>query len=129
MHREFAAIAVLVLAAIGCGSDDASIPVLDATDTGSEVEVAVGEQFEIRLDSNPTTGYAWQVVDQPAVVELVSSDYEAPDTNSVGAGGVEVFVFAGASSGSAELRLQYVQSFEEPPEPADTVEFQVTVGG
>ena len=42
--------------------------VLDETDVGAEVSVEVGEQFEVRLESNPTTGYGWQVVEQPDAI-------------------------------------------------------------
>jgi inhibitor of cysteine peptidase len=122
----------LVAALVGCGSDEdggGERQVLDSADVGTEITVGVGEQFEIRLESNPTTGYAWQVVEQPDAIELVSSEFEAPDTSLVGAGGVEVFVFEGASAGSGALRLEYVRSFEDPPEPAETAEFQVQVVG
>jgi inhibitor of cysteine peptidase len=121
----------LVAALVACGSDEdgGARQVLDENDVGSDVTVDVGEQFEVRLESNPTTGYAWQVVEQPDVIDLVSSEYDAPDTSLVGAGGVEVFVFEGASAGSGELRLEYVRSFEDPPVPAETAEFQVQVAG
>jgi inhibitor of cysteine peptidase len=121
---------VLAVTLGACGSDGGGAGVvLDQTDVGTEVSVEVGEQFEVRLESNPTTGYAWQVVEQPDAVTLVSSEYEAPDTSLVGAGGVEAFVFEGASAGSGELRLEYLRSFEKPPVPAETAEFQVQVTG
>jgi predicted secreted protein len=122
----------LVAALVACGSDEnggGARQVFDENDVGAEVTVDVGEQFEIRLASNATTGYAWQVVEQPDVIDLVSSDYDAPDTSLVGAGGVEVFVFEGASAGSGALRLEYVRSFDDPPVPAETAEFQVQVAG
>jgi inhibitor of cysteine peptidase len=122
----------LVAALVACGSDDdagGARQVLDSGDVGTEITVGVGEQFEVRLESNPTTGYAWQVVEQPDAIELVSSEFEAPDTSLVGAGGIEVFVFEGASAGSGALRLEYVRSFENPPVPAETAEFQVQVTG
>jgi inhibitor of cysteine peptidase len=122
----------LVAALVACGSDDdagGARQVLDSGDVGTEITVGVGEQFEVRLESNPTTGYAWQVVEQPDAIELVSSEFEAPDTSLVGAGGVEVFVFEGASTGSGTLRLEYVRSFENPPVPAETAEFEVQVTG
>jgi inhibitor of cysteine peptidase len=122
----------LVAALVACGNDDdagGARQVLDSGDVGTEITVGVGEQFEVRLESNPTTGYAWQVVEQPDAIELVSSEFEAPDTSLVGAGGVEVFVFEGASTGSGALRLEYVRSFENPPVPAETAEFQVQVTG
>jgi inhibitor of cysteine peptidase len=127
--RQWCALVVLAVTLGACGSDDDPVQVFDQADIGTEVSVDVGEQFEIRLESNPTTGYAWQVVDQPEVIDLVRSAYEAPDTSLVGAGGVEVFVFEGASAGSGELRLEYVRSFDDPPVPAETAEFQVEVAG
>jgi inhibitor of cysteine peptidase len=122
----------LVAALAACGSDDdagGARQVLDGGDVGTEITVGVGEEFELRLESNATTGYAWQVVEQPDAITLVSSEYEAPDTSLVGAGGMEVFVFEGVAEGSGELRLEYVRSFDDPPEPAETADFQVQVDG
>jgi inhibitor of cysteine peptidase len=127
--RKWCAVVVLVATVVACGSDDDSVQVFDENDVGTDVTVEVGEQFEIRLESNATTGYAWQVVEQPDAVTLVSDEYEAPDTSLVGAGGVEVFVFEGASAGSGELRLEYVRSFENPPVPAETADYQIQVTG
>ena len=126
---KWSAVVVLVATVMACGSDDDSVQVFDENDVGTDVSVEVGEQFEIRLESNATTGYAWQVVEQPDAVTLVSDEYEAPNTGLVGAGGVEVFVFEGASAGSGELRLEYVRSFENPPVPAETADYQIQVTG
>jgi inhibitor of cysteine peptidase len=126
---KWCAVVVLVATVVACGSDDDSVQVFDENDVGTEVSVEVGEQFEVRLESNATTGYAWQVVEQPDAVTLVSDEYEAPDTSLVGAGGVEVFVFEGASVGSGELRLEYVRPFENPPVPAETADYQIQVTG
>jgi inhibitor of cysteine peptidase len=124
-------VGLMLLAALAaCGSDDDGAGarlVFDGGDIGSEITVGVGEEFEVRLESNPTTGYAWQVVELPDAISEVSRDYEAPDTSLVGAGGVEVFVFEGVAEGSGELRLEYVRSFDDPPVPAETADFQVTV--
>ena len=121
----------LVAALAACGSDDdgggGDRQVLDGGDVGTEITVGVGEEFEVRLESNVTTGYAWRVAELPDAIALVSSEYEEPDTSLVGAGGVEVFVFEGVAEGSGELRLEYVRSFDDPPEPAETADFQVQV--
>jgi inhibitor of cysteine peptidase len=126
---KLCAVVVLVATVAACGSDDESVQVFDESDVGTDISVEVGEQFEVRLESNATTGYAWQVVEQPDAITLVNSEYEAPDTSLVGAGGVEVFVFQGASAGAGDLRLEYVRSFDDPPVPAETAEFQVQVTG
>lgn len=124
---KLCAVVVLVATVAACGSDDESVQVFDENDVGTDVSVEVGEQFEVRLESNPTTGYGWQVVEQPDSITLVSSEFEAPDTSLVGAGGVEAFVFEGASAGSGDLRLEYVRSFDDPPDPAETADYQVQV--
>jgi predicted secreted protein len=80
-------------------------------------------------DDDGGGGGAWRVAEQPDAITLVSSEYEAPDTSLVGAGGVEVFVFEGVAEGSGELLLEYVRSFDDPPEPAETADFQVQVDG
>jgi inhibitor of cysteine peptidase len=132
MRRWIVGLAVMAALA-ACGSDDGggggARQVLDGGDIGTEITVGVGEEFEVRLESNATTGYAWQVVEQPDAVTLVSSEYEAPDTSLVGAGGVEVFVFEGVAEGSGEIRLEYVRSFDDPPVPAETAVFRVQVDG
>jgi inhibitor of cysteine peptidase len=112
---------------VSCGGDDAQRQVIEQRDSGSEVSVEVGDEFEVRLESNPTTGYGWVVAAQPDVVDLLTSDFEAPDTELVGAGGVEVLVFEAMAPGSGELRLEYVRSFDDPPVPAEAVEYQLQV--
>ena len=100
---------------------------IDQGDSGSEVSVEVGDEVEVRLESNPTTGYGWVVTAQPEVIDLLSNDFQAPDTDLVGAGGVDVFVFQAMASGSGELRLEYVRSFDDPPVPAEVVVYQLQV--
>ncbi len=126
--KRWIVVALLGIVAVSCGSDDAQTPVvLDVSDSGSAITLAVGQTFEVQLESNPTTGYGWVVAQQPEGVAVQSSDYQAPDTSLVGAGGVEVFVFEATAAGSGTLRLDYVRSFDDPPVPADTVEYDLTI--
>jgi predicted secreted protein len=125
--RRWIVVALMGFVAVSCGSDDATPVVLDLSDSGSAVSVAVGDTFEVQLDSNRTTGYEWIVAEQPDGVTLQSSDYLVPGTSLVGAGGVDVFVFEATATGSGTLRLDYVRSFDDPPVPADTVEYDLTV--
>ena len=61
------------------------------------------------------------------MIDVVSNDFEAPDTDLVGAGGVEVFVFEATAPGAGELRLEYVRSFDDPPDPAEVVEYRIQI--
>ena len=126
--KRWIIVALVGLCVASCGSDGAQTPVvLDVSDSGSAITFAVGDTFEVQLDSNPTTGYGWIVAEQPDGVTVQSSDFGAPDTSLVGAGGLEVFVFEATAAGSGTLRLDYVRSFDDPPVPADTVEYDLTI--
>lgn len=59
------------------------------------VNVAQGQkQFQIILPSNPSTGYQWSVKGyDKSLIKLVSSQYSAPKTQLIGAGGQMVFTF------------------------------------
>ncbi len=97
---------------------------------GSPVQVKAGEEFEVVLESNPTTGYQWQLAD-PAmggIVALVSSTYR-PDPappGMVGSGGKEHWVFRGLKPGETTVSLVYARPWEkDAPDTSET--FRVTV--
>jgi predicted secreted protein len=125
--RRLVALMVFVLAASGCGTSEESSLFTDRDDRFS---VDVGEEIQVVLESNVTTGYGWQL-EAPldgAVLELVGDRYEAPDTDLVGAAGRQVFDFRAVGDGSTFIQLWYVRPFDDPPDPADRAQFEVIVG-
>jgi inhibitor of cysteine peptidase len=77
--------------------------------------VEKGSEFAIALESNPTTGYSWQLtggLDQ-GLVELVKKEYEAPATDRLGAAGEEKWTFKAVDLGRAVLRFRYARPWEE----------------
>jgi inhibitor of cysteine peptidase len=88
------------------------------------IEVAVNETFEITLDSNPTTGYAWQARYEEGSLELVDRTF-APSSDLIGAGGIETLTFRALKTGGTTLTLVYERAWEE--EPIDTVVYQINV--
>lgn len=134
-------VAVLMLVAASCGSESgsgsdqdgggATVTLTEAEST-SEVSVETGDRIEVRLESNPSTGFGW-VVDDPTaggLARLESSSFEEPsDPELVGAPGTEVFVFEIIQPGAAVLRLQYVRPFDDPIVPEKIVEYIVRVDG
>ncbi|NNK91867.1 MAG: protease inhibitor I42 family protein [Acidimicrobiia bacterium] len=123
---------VITLVAMACGSDSATdtgdLRVLTEAENGQEVLFDSGEQFEVRLESNASTGFSWEIAGEtgPMAVELRTRSYVEPDTDLVGAPGTEVFRFE--AIGDAEiLRLEYIRSFDDPPIPERIIEYIVRV--
>jgi inhibitor of cysteine peptidase len=123
------ALTALVLAAVaGCGSGSQD----QTPGTVSSMKVTAGQDFNISLQSNPTTGYQWQL-DGPLdekVVKYVSKEYKADQsggTENVGAGGVEIWTFKAVGKGGADIKMKYVRPFEKGTKPAEQRVFKVTV--
>ena len=128
MRSFLLAVCAVAMVVPACSSDSAEVAVYGDADSGTEILVEAGEQFEIRLDSTPSTGYSWEIADGAGLdaVELVTRDHEAADTDLVGASGVDVFVFE-AIAGAQILRLEYLRSFDDPVVPERIVEYIVRV--
>ncbi len=80
----------------------------------STIETTVGQDIVIALGSNPTTGYVWQVggrVD-PAIVALMSSDYEPSPSTALGAAGHQRWTFRAVGRGTTTIRLDYARPWE-----------------
>ena len=83
----------------------------------------------VRLDSNPSTGYSWQVsqVDDAVLKQQGEPQFIQPADAPPGAGGAQVFLFTAAAGGSTTLTLVYKRSFEPNVAPVQTFTVQVTV--
>jgi inhibitor of cysteine peptidase len=101
---------------------------LGAQDNGSAVELAVGQALVIRLESNPTTGYSWQVaeIDGAVLKQVGEAAFEA-QSDLLGAPGAETLRFEASGSGQATLKLVYHRPWEKDVEPLETFTVAVTV--
>ena len=125
----FCALLVGLLSA--CGGEDGDV-VLFAANSTSEVAVAADAMIEVHLESNPSTGYRWELsaMSTPDVVELVDRSFEQSGSDEVeGAPGTEVFTFKAASAGAGVLRLEYLRPWEDPPVPDRVVEYIIRIDG
>jgi inhibitor of cysteine peptidase len=99
------------------------------TNPQQTITVKLGQPFAITLESNRTTGYQWELA-QPldgAILKLANSEYKAPNTTRVGAGGEEVWTFQTVGKGKAEILMKYVRPWEKDVAPAKTQTFKVVV--
>jgi inhibitor of cysteine peptidase len=100
---------------------EGAAPVQTLTDprSGTEAVLRPGGELRIKLDSNPTTGYFWELdLAETGAVELVSSDYIADPAPEglVGSGGHQMFVFKAVQKGRVTANLSYQRSPEDVAE-------------
>ena len=126
MKRWIALVAAAALLA-ACGDDGGSTVELDATDSLSEVSLDVGDQLDVSLEANPTTGYSWELGPLPEGLQLVSSEFEEPGGSLVGAPGMQLFVFDVVGAGGGILRFEYVRVFDDPVVAEQVVEYVLTI--
>jgi inhibitor of cysteine peptidase len=105
--------------------------VLGDKDNGSQVQLASGQVLEVSLDSNPTTGFRWEVseADGAVLTQVGEVEFrEAPKESEemVGVGGTETFRFSSAT-GKTTLTLVYRRSWEEGIDPLETFSVEVEV--
>ena len=105
---------------------------VDEDDGGGQVELEQGQILVVTLESNPTTGYGWEVVEtQESILEQMGeAEFKPSQTGEpplVGAGGWEIFRFEAISAGQMTLQLVYRRPWEEGVEPVKTFSLQVVV--
>jgi inhibitor of cysteine peptidase len=100
-------------------------------DDGTNIELEKGQILAATLESNPTTGYSWEVAENQETVlqQMGDSEFKPEDTSerSVGSGGCEIFRFKAISAGQITLKLVYRRPWEEGIEPVTTFSLNVAV--
>lgn len=97
------------------------------TDPSQPIEVEAGETFHIFLDTNPSTGYHWEIIGDLNGVEFISTEYTADEPAAPGTGGVDVWTFKAVSSGETQITLGYFPPATDAAEPHQTVTFDIVV--
>ena len=95
-------------------------------DQSEPILVNVGDTFMIVVESNPSTGYHWEIIGDLSGVELVSREY-TEGTVIPGSGGVEVWIFKAVSSGETLVTLGSFPPDANVTEPEQTTTFMVTI--
>ena len=110
---SFLFIATLLLGA--CGGIPEPLQVGAEAD-GTQVELKVGQQLVISLESNPTTGFGWHVpfVDEGVLTQVGEVEFTQGEEAEglVGAGGTETLTFEAVAKGTTTLTLNYDRSWE-----------------
>lgn len=105
--------------------------VLDITQKIHEISCKVGEDFTIRLEGNPSTGYNWdfQTGFDTNLVKFIKSETvsTSKDENIVGAPSIFSWSFTALKEGKTEATLVYKRQWETDPINDKTVLVQVTI--
>lgn len=118
-----------LLMALGCGPPQTARAVkLDASANGQKIELQRGRSLEISLEANPTTGYGWEVegVDKRVLRQVGEVEF-TPESNRIGAPGVQILHFEAVGAGQTTLRLVYRRPWEKEAKPLKTYSIQVVV--
>ncbi len=84
------------------------------TDPERVINTTVNQEFTIALDSNPTTGYNWEVSYDENMLSLEKEEYN-PDAKApglLGAGGTQYYRFKALKVGATEITVTYKRSWK-----------------
>lgn len=97
------------------------------TDPSQPIEVQTGETFNVVIESNPTTGYHWEIMGELSNIEFVSKDYQTDEPVAAGSGGIDIWTFKAVSSGETQITLGYFPPDMNATEPDQTIIFSIIV--
>jgi inhibitor of cysteine peptidase len=86
-------------------ADPASSSMPALTDPSQPITVNAGEVFMIVVESNPSTGYHWEVLGDLNGIEFVSREFTQSEPILPGSGGVEVWTFKAVTAGDTSVTL------------------------
>lgn len=132
MKLLLAAFALPLLAAPAAVAAKGPARTVTESANGRQIVLAKGETLRLRLESNATTGYSWEVAELPPILKRTGGGYEAPSPPRggppiAGAGGTQDFTFTARSAGRGTLRLVYRQPWDKKARPDRTFRLSVRV--
>lgn len=89
-----------------------------------------GQEFNLRLPSNPTTGFRWVMNENaaPALKQLGPEVYSTPEeADVVGSAGVSTWRFRAVARGEGRLALDYRRPWENTVPAAKRFDCRITV--
>lgn len=128
--------ALMALVAIACSAQAAiaATKVITDADKGGVVHIKFDDRLELRLKSNPTTGYMWYVEKESTPLLKLhhqsQTEFPVPPEQQPGLVGqpvFQVFTFEPRHLGDGVLKLHYVRSWEAPTPDDEKFEIRVVI--
>ncbi len=106
----------------------AATKVVTDADKGGSVTIKMGDVLEVRLTSNPTTGFMWYLHKQSTALLKLTGQTQTQSTQpGVGRPIVQIFEFAPKAQGTGVLLLHYVRSWMNPDPDEEQFTLHVTI--
>lgn len=103
-----------------------------AAEAGKVVRAAVGNLIAINLQSNPSTGYSWELRDfDYGVADFYKSETVAPEGGNAlfGAPTKTIITLQAVKPGTQDINLVYRRLWEPPDQVAESLQFRLQVDG
>jgi inhibitor of cysteine peptidase len=115
----------------GVGPASSGTVRVDDSHDGQKVDVPQGGSLVVSLESNPSTGYHWEVTDisDRQVLGEVGREFrpgKAPP-DMVGVPGLDLWTFKALGRGTVRLLMSYIPPGRAPEGAAKTFDLQVIV--
>jgi inhibitor of cysteine peptidase len=86
---------------------------IDESSDGMTIQLSAGDNLIINLQSQPSTGFRWQLdLINASVLQKVSNQFIPPSPPVIGGVGTEIWVFKAIGAGSSPISMEYSRSFE-----------------
>jgi len=123
---------VLALSLMACSSTPQRLVVIApaGSSVSEEVEIAVGGSLVVHLESNPTTGFKWElsdITDQTVLKQDGEAEFVPPEEAIPGAGGKEIWTFEALKAGTSTISMEYSRPWEGGEKAEWTYTLTVTV--
>jgi predicted secreted protein/uncharacterized lipoprotein NlpE involved in copper resistance len=100
------------------------------SDAGRTIDLDPGQRVAIRLNSNPTTGYRWELAATAGVLTKLAEPIYTADaaaSDAVGGGGIETWLFEASRTGREKLLFEYRRPWEREVVAARTFSYLISV--
>lgn len=123
---------ILLVACTPSSNEQEDVMHIDISQNGSTIHLQPGQELLVSLETNPTTGYSWMVLDpgdDQVITQHGEADYEplSSDQSIDGAGGTVTYHFLAGSAGSTTLQLGYGRAWETNEPPVQIFEIYIEI--
>jgi Predicted secreted protein len=123
-----ATLVTAILLACGTQASIAATRVITDSDKGSSVQLKFGDILEVRLRSNPTTGYSWYVHPRSTpLLRLMGQSQTQMRQPGVGRPILQVFRFQTVANGDGILLFRYVRTWERQTDNEEQYEARISI--